>query len=60
MLTAVARDQGVKVASDVVAGISERFSKFAIVFVFHRFDFSETSEIVGKQNSLFLSGPVMK
>ena len=64
MLTAVARDQR---WPDVVAGISARFSKFAL-FCFHLMTgplgnsefVAGNIEILGKQNSLFPSGPVIK
>ena len=87
MLTAVTRDQR---WSDVVAGISARFSKFPLVLFCYvtnnlmtdplgnsEFCFPQISmfplnlnvsldfvlgniEILGKQNSLFPSGPVIK
>ena len=73
MLTAVARDQR---WPDVVAGISARFSKLAFVLFCYTtnhlmtgplgnlnvsLDFvSGNIAILGKQNSLFPSGPVIK
>ena len=57
MLTAVARDQR---WPEVAAGISARFSKFAFVLFCYRTNHSGNIEILGKQNSLFPSGPVIK
>ena len=56
MLTAVALDQR---WPDVVAGISAHFSKFAFVLFSYMTKLSGNIEIIGKQNSLFPSGPVM-
>ena len=59
MLTVVARDQR---WPDVFAGISARFSKFAFVlfcYITNHF-VSGNIEILGKQNSLFPKGPVIK
>ena len=67
MLTAVARDQRWPV---VVARISVRFSKFAFVLFCKitndvmtgppQISMFPRDEILGKQNSLFSSGPVIK
>ena len=67
MLTAVARDQR---WPDVAAGILARFSKFAFVLFCYITNHLMTGPlgngefcfpaILGKQNSLFPSGPVIK
>ena len=67
MLTGVARYQR---WPDVVVGISARFSNFAFVLFCYitnpsnltvsRDDVEGNIEILGKQNSLFPSGPVIK
>ena len=65
MLTAVARDWR---WPDVVAGIAARFPKFAFVLFCYvisnlnvpRDEVEGNIQILGKQNSLFPKGPVIK